>query len=291
MNTDIQLAELFTLETIEQGLYRGISWDLGFPAIFGGQVLGQAVIAAYKSVPDNQFAHSFHSYFLLPGDAAKPVLYDVEVVRDGRSFSTRRVKAIQDGKTIFYMTISFQLLQPHIEHQNVFLPDIVHANQLMNDIDLLSKLREPLSESLCHTLSYHRPIDIRTVDALAMFGKDVVVPERFIWMKSQHQLQQDVALHQAALAYASDYHFLSTALQAHPITFDDKRLRMATIDHAMWFHKPFDFNQWHVYSTVSPFTGNARGLVQGQFFNENKELIASTMQEGMIRLVEPKPME
>ena len=269
-------------------MYRGISWDLGFPAIFGGQVLGQAVIAAYKTAPENQFAHSFHSYFLLPGDASKPVLYDVEIVRDGRSFSTRRVKAIQDGKTIFYMTISFQLVQPNIEHQHATFPDIVHATELMNDIDLVTKLREPLSDHLRHTLSYHRPIDIRTVDAIKMFGAAEILPERCIWMKSQHELQENVALHQAALAYASDYHFLSTALQAHPITFSDKRLRIATIDHAMWFHKPFDFNQWHVYSTVSPFTGNSRGLVQGQFFNENKELVASTMQEGMIRIAEPK---
>lgn len=288
MIAEIQLTKLFTLETIEQGLYRGISWDLGFPAIFGGQVLGQAVIAAYKTAPENQFAHSFHSYFLLPGDASKAVLYDVEIVRDGRSFSTRRVKAIQDGKTIFYMTISFQLVQPNIEHQHATFPDIVHATELMNDIDLVTKLREPLSDHLRHTLSYHRPIDIRTVDALKMFGAAEVLPERYIWMKSQYELQQNVALHQAALAYASDYHFLSTALQAHPITFSDKRLRIATIDHAMWFHKPFDFNQWHVYSTVSPFTGNSRGLVQGQFFNENKELVASTMQEGMIRIAEPK---
>lgn len=288
MIAEIQLTKLFTLETIEQGLYRGISWDLGFPAIFGGQVLGQAVIAAYKTAPENQFAHSFHSYFLLPGDASKPVLYDVEIVRDGRSFSTRRVKAIQDGKTIFYMTISFQLVQPNIEHQHATFPDIVHATELMNDIDLVTKLREPLSDHLRHTLSYHRPIDIRTVDAIKMFGTAEILPERYIWMKSQHELQENVALHQAALAYASDYHFLSTALQAHPITFSDKRLRIATIDHAMWFHKPFDFNQWHVYSTVSPFTGNSRGLVQGQFFNENKELVASTMQEGMIRIAEPK---
>lgn len=288
MIAEIQLTKLFTLETIEQGLYRGISWDLGFPAIFGGQVLGQAVIAAYKTAPENQFAHSFHSYFLLPGDASKPVLYDVEIVRDGRSFSTRRVKAIQDGKTIFYMTISFQLVQPNIEHQHATFPDIVHATELMNDIDLVTKLREPLSDHLRHTLSYHRPIDIRTVDAIKMFGAAEISPERYIWMKSQHELQENVASHQAALAYASDYHFLSTALQAHPITFSDKRLRIATIDHAMWFHKPFDFNQWHVYSTVSPFTGNSRGLVQGQFFNENKELVASTMQEGMIRIAEPK---
>lgn len=284
MNIDIQLAELFALETLEQGLYRGISWDLGFPAVFGGQVLGQAVVAAYKTVPETQFAHSFHSYFLLPGDAAKPVVYDVEIVRDGRSFSTRRVKALQNGKIIFYMTISFQLVQPHIEHQYAQCPDLPHAETLPNDIELFALKNQPLSEKLRHTLSYHRPIDIRTVDPKAMFGEEVTEPKRFIWMKSQHQLHADVALHQAALAYASDYHFLSTALQAHPIKYNDKGLRMATIDHAMWFHQPIDFNQWHVYSTLSPFTGNSRGLVQGQFFTEDNTLVATTMQEGMIRL-------
>lgn len=284
MNKEINLAQLFDLETIEQGLYRGISWDLGFPAVFGGQVLGQALVAAYHTVSKDQFAHSFHSYFLLPGDAAKPIVYDVEIVRDGRSFSTRRVKALQHGKVIFYMTASFQLAQTGLAHQHAVLPELPHADTLDNDIDLFASKHAPLSDAQQRTLEYHRPIDIRTVNIHASFGADVIAPERHIWMRARDPLPENIIFHQAAIAYASDYHFLSTALQAHAIDYMDKQLRMATIDHAMWFHQPHNFNDWHIYATHSPFSGNARALVQGQFYNENGQLLASTMQEGMIRI-------
>lgn len=284
--SNITLQELFNLETLEEGLYRGNSWDLGFPAVFGGQVLGQALVAAYKTVKQEQYAHSFHSYFLLPGDASKPIVYDVEVVREGRSFSTRRVKAIQHGKTIFYMTASFQLEQPGLSHQYGNLPDLPHPDTLDHDIDLFAKKHSPLSPELSRTLEYHKPIDIKTVNIKESFGADVVTPERFIWMRSRHTIKDDIIMHQAALAYASDYHFLSTALQAHPIHSQDHRLRMATIDHAVWFHLPFDFNHWHIYHTQSPFSGNSRALVKGEFVNESGQIIASTMQEGMIRIKE-----
>lgn len=284
--SNVNLQELLDLEVLEEGLYRGISWDLGFPAVFGGQVLGQALVAAYKTVNKDQYAHSFHSYFLLPGDASKPIVYDVEVVREGRSFSTRRVKAIQHGKTIFYMTASFQLEQPGLSHQYGNLPRLPDPDSLDHDIDLFAKKHSPLSPELSKTLEYHKPIDIKTVNIKECFGAAVVEPERFIWMRSRHAIRDELIMHQAALAYASDYHFLSTALQAHPIHSQDPRLRMATIDHAVWFHKPLDFNQWHIYHTQSPFSGNSRALVKGQFFTASGEIVATTMQEGMIRIKE-----
>jgi acyl-CoA thioesterase-2 len=281
------LTDLFQLESLEQHLFRGKSWDLGFPAIFGGQVLGQALFAAYQTVAAEQIAHSFHSYFLLPGDVKQPVLYDVETVRDGRSFATRRVKAMQNGKTIFYATASFQYAQPHISHQDTSIPDdLPQPESLPRDVDVFAQKHHPLSDEQLRTLRYHEPIDVRTVNVAQAFGKPIIAPQRHIWMKSHSELQEDIALHQAAMAYASDYHFLSTALQAHDILSNDKRLRMATIDHAMWFHQAGDFNQWHTYATHSPFSGNARAFVKGEFIDRYGKLIASTTQEGMIRLRE-----
>lgn len=284
--SDITLAALFTLEKIEAGLYRGQSWDLGFRALFGGQVLGQALTAAYHTVADDRVAHSFHSYFLLPGDAKKPVVYDVEIVRDGRSFSARRVKAIQDGRNIFYMTVSFQTPEEGLSHQFAEMPEVPKPEDVQSDIAFYEENYHKMSLAMREALSYHRPVDIRTVDAANSYKAETRPPQRNIWMRSRDPLgQQHIALQQAALAYASDYHFLSTSLQPHGIAVTDKSLRIATIDHAMWFHKPVNLDDWLLYTMESPHSGNARGIVKGQLFNSDGELIASTMQEGLMRQV------
>ncbi|GGW88455.1 acyl-CoA thioesterase II [Alteromonas halophila] len=281
--SEVKLASLFELETIEKGLFRGQSWDLGFRALFGGQVLGQALSAAYQTVEAGRVAHSFHTYFLLPGDAQKPVVYDVEVVRDGRSFSARRVKAIQDGKNIFYMTASFQAPEEGMHHQHAQMPDVPPPHEVESDItfyeDNFDKIAKPMREAL----SYHRPVDIRTIDAATSYKARKRPPVRHIWMRSRDTMQDTANLHQASLAYASDYHFLSTSLQPHGIAVTDKSLRIATIDHAMWFHRPVNLNDWLLYAMESPFSGNARGVVRGQIFNQQGELVASTMQEGLMR--------
>lgn len=284
--SEIKIAPLFALEEIEQGLYRGQSWDLGFRALFGGQVLGQALSAAYNTVAPEHVAHSFHSYFLLPGDAKKPVVYDVEIVRDGRSFSTRRVKAVQTGKTIFYMTASFQRPESGLEHQYADMPQVPPPEEVESDITFFEANYDKLARPLREALSYHRPIDIRTIDAAHSYQMEKREPKRYIWMKAREALGNTLGLHQAAAAYASDYHFLSTSLQPHGIAVTDKHLRIATIDHAMWFHKPFDFSEWLLYVMDSPFSGGARGLVKGQFFNQQGELVASAVQEGLMRQVE-----
>ncbi|RDV25981.1 acyl-CoA thioesterase II [Alteromonas aestuariivivens] len=286
--SEVKLSELFELECIEAGLYRGQSWDLGFRALFGGQVLGQALAAACQTVPKERIAHSFHTYFLLPGDAKKPVVYDVETVRDGRSFCTRRVKAIQDGQTIFYMTASFQGEEHGVSHQFAEMPKVPAPEQVDSDLAVFEARLEHMPLALREALAYHRPIDIRTVDAAYAFKSLKRPPQRYIWMRAQEVLNGTLDLHQAILAYASDYHFLSTSLQPHGIAITDKNLRIATIDHAMWFHKPFNFNEWLLYAMDSPFSGNARGLVKGQIFNQAGELVASTMQEGMMRQIHPE---
>ncbi|MDO6477417.1 acyl-CoA thioesterase II [Alteromonas sp. 1_MG-2023] len=283
---EVKLASLMELETIEQGIYRAQSWDLGFRALFGGQVLGQALSAAYKTVGGGFTAHSFHSYFLLPGDAKKPVMYDVEIVRDGRSFCTRRVKAIQEGRNIFYMTASFQLPEDGMEHQFAVMPDVPPPQDITPDIAFYEANYEKLARPMQEALSYHKPVDIRTVDAVNSFSAKKRDPLRYIWLRAQEEMGTDAQINQASLAYASDYHFLSTALQPHGVSMADRALRIATIDHAMWFHKPVNFNEWLLYVAESPFSGNARGIVKGQIFNRQGELVASTMQEGLMRKID-----
>ena len=283
---EVKVASLLELETLEKGLYRGQSWDLGFRALVGGQVLGQALKAAWQSVPAGRVAHSFHSYFLLPGDAKQPVVYDVEVVRDGKSFSARRVKAIQNGRNIFYMTASFQQPEEGMQHQYAEMPDVPAPEEVEPDIRMYERNYDNIGRRMREALSYHRPIDIRTVDAVRSFTSKNDKPERYTWLRANEALGDSQAMHQAVLAYASDYHFLSTSLQPHGVQITDRNLAIATIDHAMWFHRPINMNEWLLYSMESPASGGARGLVRGQLFNQQGELVASTMQEGLMRITD-----
>lgn len=280
-----RLQVLFELEELEQGLYRGRSWDLGFRALYGGQVLGQSVIAAYRSLSDDRRIHSFHSYFLLPGDASKAVVYEVENVRDGRSFSARRVKAIQNGRTIFYMTASFQKTEEGLAHQFSEMPNIPSPESVEKDIRFYEDNFDKLSSRMKEALPFHRPVDIRTIDGAHSFKAVKREPKRQLWLRGRDETSSDVALNQASLAYASDYHFLSTALQAHGLAVQDKSLRLATIDHAMWFHHAFRFDDWLMYEMESPFSGNGRALVQGKIYNKEGVLVASSVQEGLLRQV------
>ncbi|GAA6183322.1 acyl-CoA thioesterase II [Aliiglaciecola sp. 2_MG-2023] len=282
---EVTLKSLLQLEKIEDSLYRGQSWDLGFRALFGGQVMGQALAAAHNTLPEGRVSHSFHSYFLLPGDANHPVLYDVENVRDGRSFSTRRVKAIQNGKNIFYLTASFQTPEKGLEHQFADMPDVPPPQEVKSDLTFFESTLDQISERMQEAISYHKPIDSRTVQTIDPLEPVKSEPKRYIWMRAQEIIADNLNLNHAMLAYASDYHFLGTCLQPHGISVRNKQLRMATIDHAMWFHHPFKFDEWLLYVAESPFTGGVRGLVRGQFFNQKGVLVASTMQEGLMRQV------
>lgn len=283
--SNAQLQVLFELEELEQGLYRGSSWDLGYRALYGGQVLGQSVIAAYRTLPDDRRIHSFHSYFLLPGDAAKPVVYEVETVRDGRSFSARRVKAIQNGRTIFYMTASFQKVEQGLSHQFSEMPDMPAPESVDKDIRFYDDNFDKLSSRMQEALPFHRPVDIRSINGSHAFNAVKRDPKRQLWIRGTDKISDDVALNQASLAYASDYHFLSTALQAHGLASQDKSLRLATIDHAMWFHHTFKFDDWLMYEMESPFSGNGRALVQGKIYNKEGVLVASSVQEGLLRQI------
>lgn len=276
------LLSLLKLETIELGLYRGQSQDLGFKAVFGGQVMGQALSAAKETIAEDRKIHSFHSYFLRPGDASKPIVYEVEVIRDGKSFSTRRVSAIQFGKAIFYLTASFQREESGFEHQDV-MPDVPGPDELVSDLDFYQQHADLIPEALRSKFICEKPIEMRPVDFQNPFQPEVSLPKRYVWFKANGQMPNDLRVHKYLLAYASDFNFLPTALQPHGRSFMAPNMQVATIDHAMWFHQDFRFDDWLLYAVDSPSASGGRGLVRGQFFNRQGQLVASTIQEGVIR--------
>ncbi len=276
------LSALLKLEVIEQGLYRGQSQDLGFRALFGGQVMGQAVSAAQETIEPARNVHSLHSYFLRPGDASQPVVYEVENIRDGRSFSTRRVKAIQNGKAIFYMTASFQLPEEGFEHQDT-MPVVPPPEQLSSFSDFIIEHQESIPLNIRDKFLAEKPIEIRPVQEYNWLKPEKAAPNSQFWIKANGQLPSDLRIHTYMLAYTSDFHFLPTALFPHGISHWQPDLQIATIDHAMWFHRPFRFDDWLLYCIDSPTATGARGFVKGQIYNRQGELVASTAQEGVIR--------
>lgn len=280
-----ELVHLLQLETIEQGLYRGESQDLGFPALFGGQVIGQSLAAAKKTVDTSRFVHSFHCYFLRPGDAKHPVVYDVEHIRDGRSFCTRRVKAIQHGQVIFHMSASFQGIEQGLSHQNT-MPTVAGPENLTPDIHIYQENAHLIPAHLRETFISEKPILMRSVTPFNPFKPEKREAKHFVWIKSNGTLPNDPAVHKHLLAYASDFNFLPTALYPHGESFTNPRMQMASIDHAMWFHRPFKMDEWLLYAIDSPSSENARGFVRGEIYNQQGLLVASTAQEGLIRIHE-----
>lgn len=277
-----ELLNLLTLEEIEQGIYRGQSQDLGFRQVFGGQVMGQALSAAKQTLPEGRFVNSLHSYFLRPGDASKPIVYDVETIRDGKSFSTRRISAIQYGKPIFYMTASFQGDEEGVSHQSA-MPDVPAPEELKSSLEFYQEHAAQIPENIRSKFTREMPIEMRPVNFQNPFLPQVTEPVRHVWFKANGSMPDDRRIHNYLLAYASDFEFLPTALQPHGLSFMHPTMQVATIDHAMWFHRPFRMDEWMLYSVDSPSASNGRGLVRGQFFNRSGELVASTIQEGVMR--------
>lgn len=277
-----ELLALLKLEQIEQGIYRGQSQDLGFRALFGGQVMGQALSAAQETVSDSRFVHSLHSYFLRPGDASKPVVYEVETIRDGASFSTRRVQAIQNGKAIFYMTASFQEPEDGFEHQDT-MPNVPGPEGIPSYSDFILENQHFIPEKMREKFVAEKPIAIRPIQQYNWLKPEKTESDIQMWIKTNGSLSDDLRIHTCMLAYTSDYHFLPTALLPHGASHWQPNFQIATIDHAMWFHRPFRFDDWLLYAMGSPSASNGRGLVKGQIFNRQGELVASTMQEGVIR--------
>lgn len=276
------LLDLLDLEKIEEGLFRGQSEDLGLRQVFGGQVVGQALYAAKQTVPVDRGIHSFHSYFLRPGDSCKPIIYDVEILRDGNSFSARRVKAVQHGKPIFYMTASFQSHEEGFEHQNT-MPDVPPPESLVSEADIAKNLAHLIPEKIRDKFLGHRPIEMRPVKFHNPLKGSKEEPHRAVWFRANGEMPDDLRIHQYLLGYASDFNFLPTALQPHGIGFLEPGMQVATIDHSMWFHRPFRLDDWLLYAVESTSASGARGFVRGQFYTRDGVLVASTVQEGVIR--------
>jgi len=277
-----ELVELLGLEKIEENLFRGQSQDLGWGTVFGGQVLGQALSAAVQTVPSERHVHSLHGYFLRPGDVDRPIVYEVDRIRDGSSFTTRRVVAIQHGRAIFNLSTSFQIEEDGFEHQNE-MPEVPEPEDLLSEQTLARRVADKIPEPLRERAIADRPIEIRAVQPSNPFNPRVRPPRRKVWYRTAGELPDDPALHRYMLAYASDFSFLTTSLQPHGVSWLTDGMQVASLDHAMYFHRPFRVDDWLLHVIESPSASGARGLVRGQFYTRDGMLVASTVQEGLIR--------
>ena len=277
-----ELLRLLELEEIEENIFRGQSQDLGFGSVFGGQVLGQALSAASHTVSVQRPAHSLHAYFLRPGDATKPIVYTVECMRDGKSFTTRRVKAVQRGRPIFFMSASFQREETGFEHQDE-MPEVPGPDGIDSEMDMALRYADQIPPGVREKILCEKPIEIRPVNPVNPFKPDKRTARRHVWFRAVKPIPDDAATHRYMLAYASDFNLVTTSLYPHGHTYWEPEMQMASLDHAMWFHRPFRIDQWLLYSIDSPSASQARGLNIGRFFTQNGQLAATVAQEGLIR--------
>jgi len=275
------LVQVLKLEQLEDNLFRGASRDLGYPQVFGGQVLGQALAAASATVAAERSVHSLHAYFLLPGDVAAPIIYEVDRSRDGGSFSSRRAVAIQHGQPIFHMSASFQLEQAGLEHQSS-MPQ-VPAPEVLPDLRQLVAQSADVPAELKQWFQIPLPIEFRAVNAPQLMSAHPSEASTQFWFRAIDTLPNDAVLHRCVLAYASDFYLLRTSTQPHGIAFPSAQLRLASIDHAMWFHRPLRVDEWLLYCIDSPSASGARGLSRGAIYDRAGTLVASVAQEGLIR--------
>jgi len=285
---DARLAELLRLlelERLENDLFRGASRDVGAPQVFGGQVLGQALRAAYATVDGSQVAHSLHAYFLKRGDFNAPIVYFVDRSRNGHSFSNRRVTAIQYGEQIFHMAASFQLPQSGVEHQ-LPMPRVPPPEALADGALPSAREIESMPEKLRQYFRRERPFEFRLIGAAGQEAGAAPATMHQVWVRAVDRLPDDDALHRCLLAYASDFHLLRTATLPHAAQFLSGKHFMASIDHAMWFHWPIRVDDWFLYATDSPSASGARGFSRGSIFSRDGRLLASTAQEGLLRLTD-----
>ncbi|MCB1527812.1 MAG: acyl-CoA thioesterase II [Hyphomicrobiaceae bacterium] len=274
--------QILDIEQLDDSLFRGTSPQDGWQRVYGGQVLGQALMAAIRMVPPTRIAHSLHGYFLIGGDPRHPILYEVERTRDGGSFSTRRVKAIQHGRMIFVMGVSFHDPEPGLEH-SAQMPDVPAPEDLRSANEVFAALLDKLPENMRAYWSRERPIDMRPVDLTRYMKREAREPAQYIWLKPNGTLPDAPAVHQSMLAYASDFTLLDTALIAHGKVLFDPDMQLASLDHALWIHRPFRWDDWILYAQDSPSGSGSRGFCRGALYSRDGKLIASTAQEGLMR--------
>ncbi|MEX0852812.1 MAG: acyl-CoA thioesterase II [Bauldia sp.] len=275
------LLSILDLEPLEHNLFRGLSPQVGWQRVFGGQVIGQALVAAARTV-EGRSAHSLHAYFLRPGDPSVPILYEVDRIRDGKSFTTRRVVAIQHGQAIFSMAASFQIQESGLDHQ-IPMPKVPMPEELPSEAELKELYLHSAPEAVRRYWERERPIELRPVDLRHYVSREPLEPTQFVWVRATGPLPDDRSIHLAVLAYASDMTLLDTSLFAHGRFIFDPDLQVASLDHALWFHRPFRADQWLLYAEDSPSASGARGFNRGSLFSRDGHLIASVAQEGLIR--------
>ncbi|HZB29640.1 MAG TPA: acyl-CoA thioesterase II [Streptosporangiaceae bacterium] len=280
-----ELLDLLDLEQIEVNIFRGRSPAERQQRVFGGQVAGQALVAAGRTVQPDRSVHSLHAYFIRPGDPSVPIVYDVDRVRDGRSFTTRRVTAIQHGKPIFTLSASFQRPESGPAH-HAPMPDAPDPETLPLMRDRMAKV---FGDEIADRFVRRRPFDVRHATALTWeAAKDPALksPESRVWLRVDGDLPDDPLLHVCLMTYASDMTLLDTVLLSHGLAWGDNRTMGASLDHAMWFHKPFRADQWLLYAQDTPAAAGARGLARGEVFTQDGDLVVSVVQEGLIRVTD-----
>jgi acyl-CoA thioesterase-2 len=276
------LLQLLDLEPLEENIYRGQNRDIGSPMVFGGQVLAQALVAARRTVEGPREAHSLHGYFILPGDLAAPIVYFVERLRDGTSFTTRRVTAIQHGRAIFEFSASFHVEESGFTHQSD-MPAVPPPEAVTPELELIREMAHRIPEQLRPVLTQDRPIDFRPVSPVDPFRPEPRPPRKCAWLRAVDRLPDEPLVHHAVLAYASDYGLLGAALLPHGVSFRSRGMQVASLDHALWMHRRFRADEWLLYVMDSPLASGARGFTRGMVFTRDGQLVASVAQEGLMR--------
>jgi acyl-CoA thioesterase-2 len=279
-----ELLDILDLEQLEHNLYRGRSPSTSWQRVFGGQVVGQALVAAQRTVAADRFVHSLHCYFMRPGDSSVPIVYQVEALRDGGSFSTRRVTAIQHGEAIFSLESSFQVEEGGLDHQLAMPLDVPHPDTLMNGRELIATYGDQVPATLRRYWERERPIDMRPVFLEHYTSREKLPPFQQIWIRVNGPVPDDRATQSVLLAYLSDLTLLDTSTFAHGRGLFDPDIQAASLDHAMWFHRPHRLDGWLLYSQDSPSASGARGFTRGLIYAQDGTLVASVAQEGLIRL-------
>lgn len=277
------LLDLLNLEPLEHNIYRGHNREIGSGRVFGGQVLAQALVAARRTVEEPRDAHSLHGYFILPGDVKAPIVYFVDRLRDGKSFTTRRVTGIQHGQAIFSMTSSFHRSEAGEEH-HAPMPEAPPPEELPSELDLIREIADRIPSPIRAVLTQDRPIDFRPVDPTDFFLPEPRPPSQMMWLRALGTVPGEAVEHQAVLAYASDYGLLATALLPHGLSIRMPHLQVASLDHSIWFHRPFRVDEWLLYVMDSPGAAGARGFARGNVYTRDGQLVASVAQEGLMRI-------
>ncbi len=281
------LLDLLDIERIEHNLYRGVSPKDEWQRVFGGQVIAQALVAAQRTVQEDRFVHSLHSYFMRPGDPSVPIVYNVDRIRDGSSFTTRRVVAIQHGEAIFSLSASFQIDEPGYDHQ-IDMPDVPKPEELVGLEQLKEKFLKAAPENVRRYWERERPIEMCPLSLTHYLSDKKLDPLQNIWVRTTGAVPDDRRMQAAVLAYLSDMTLLDTSLFAHGVSIFSDRIQAASLDHAMWFHRDCKLDDWLLYAQDSPNAIGARGLTRGGLYSRDGRLIASVAQEGLIRQRQPR---